>query len=124
MLERPRTFLRGSGRSDAAHPHRECTGKKTRKHGADRKRVDLADMDAAGASQPEAWLLLDDALSCLDREDPNAATVAKLRLFAGLSIEEAGQALNLSRATAFRHWTYARAWLNARLSDEGESNES
>ena len=98
--------------------------KKTRKHGADRKRVDLADMDAAGASQPEAWLLLDDALSCLDREDPNAATVAKLRLFAGLSIEEAGQALNLSRATAFRHWTYARAWLNARLSDEGESNES
>lgn len=39
--------------------------------------------------------------------------MAKLRLCVGLSTEEAGDALGLSRATAFRHWTYARAWLTA-----------
>jgi RNA polymerase sigma factor (TIGR02999 family) len=97
--------------------------KKTHKHGAGRKRLDLADMEAPGDSQPEAWLLLDDALSCLEREDASAAALAKLRLFAGLSIEDAGKAMNLSRATAFRHWTYARAWLNAWLSSEDESKE-
>ena len=44
-------------------------------------------------------------------EDPVAARVVELRHFAGLSIEDAAAALGLSRATAYRHWTYARAWL-------------
>ena len=48
-------------------------------------------------------------------EDPEAAGVAKLRIFAGLSVEEAAQALSTSRASAYRQWTYARAWLHARL---------
>ena len=47
--------------------------------------------------------------------DPDAAGVAKLRIFAGLSVEEAAQALSMSRASAYRQWSYARAWLHARL---------
>jgi DNA-directed RNA polymerase specialized sigma24 family protein len=65
---------------------------------------------------------LDDALSRLAQEDPDAAGVAKLRLFTGLSVEEASQVLHISRATAFRHWTYARAWLQAQL-QEGDTPE-
>jgi DNA-directed RNA polymerase specialized sigma24 family protein len=42
----------------------------------------------------------------------------KLRYFAGLSVEEAGNALELSRANAYRHWKFARAWLQCELSDE------
>lgn len=86
------------------------------RHGGDRSRVELAEALAYQYSHDEEILLLDDALSVLSRDDAAAADVAKLRLFAGLSVEEAGQTLGLSRATAFRHWTYARAWLQAELS--------
>jgi RNA polymerase sigma factor (TIGR02999 family) len=89
--------------------------KQAEKHGGHHQRVELAEAEIAAPSQPEAWLLLDDALACLAGEDPAAAELAKLRIFAGLSAEEAGEVLGTSRATAFRHWTYARAWLQARL---------
>ncbi len=91
------------------------------KRGGARKRVDLAEVEAVSPSRPETLLLLDDALGRLTQEDPSAAEVAKLRLFAGLSVEEASQALGVSRATAFRHWTYARAWLQAALQEGGEA---
>ena len=54
-------------------------------------------------------------LTRLAGEDPEAAGVAKLRIFAGLSVEEAAEALSMSRASAYRQWAYARAWLHARL---------
>jgi RNA polymerase sigma factor (TIGR02999 family) len=97
--------------------------KKADKYGGARQRVDLADIEASSASRPDVWLLLDDALCCLTREDPAAADIAKLRLYAGLSVDDAARVLNLSRATAFRHWTYARAWLNAMLGEAQESQE-
>ncbi len=59
---------------------------------------------------------LDAALTRFAAEDPIAARVVELRHFAGLSIEDAATALGLSRATAYRHWTYARAWLRDAVS--------
>ena len=53
---------------------------------------------------------------CLEREEPAAAAVVKLRYFAGLTIQQAAQALDISVRTANRHWTFARAWLYQRLS--------
>jgi len=50
-------------------------------------------------------------------DDPEAAAIAKLRLFGGMTIDDAGIVVGVSRATAFRSWTYARAWLNAHLQD-------
>ena len=92
--------------------------KKTEKHGGGRKRIDLAQADPMTQADPDAVLDIDDALTALAGEDPAAAAVAKLRIFAGLSVEEAAQALSLSRAGAYRQWAYARAWLHARLRDE------
>jgi RNA polymerase sigma factor (TIGR02999 family) len=94
--------------------------RKAQKRGGARKRVDLADADFASHASPDQFLVLDDALSRLAQEDPGAADVAKLRLFTGLSVEDASQVLGISRATAFRHWTYARAWLQAQL-QEGDA---
>jgi RNA polymerase sigma factor (TIGR02999 family) len=85
------------------------------KHGGDWSRIELSDAIDRKAARDEELLMLDDALTLLGREDAAAAEMAKLRLFAGLSVEEAGNALGISRATAFRHWTYARAWLQAKL---------
>ena len=64
----------------------------------------------------EQLLALDAALMRFAAEDPVAARVVELRHFAGLSIEDAATALGLSRATAYRHWTYARAWLRDAIS--------
>lgn len=95
--------------------------KKAEKHGADRKRIDLEEADIASPGRDEQWLLVDDALTKLIREDATAAEVAKLRLFAGRSVEQIAEILGLSRATAFRHWTYARAWLQAQLREVKEA---
>jgi RNA polymerase sigma factor (TIGR02999 family) len=89
--------------------------KKTEKRGGQRKRIDLSQADPLGQADPDALLDLDELLTTLAGEDPQAAGVAKLRIFAGLSVEEAAQALSTSRAGAYRQWTYARAWLHARL---------
>jgi RNA polymerase sigma factor (TIGR02999 family) len=85
--------------------------KHTRKHGGHRRRVALTDVPANPEAVDEQLLALDAALTRLAAEDPAAARVVELRYFAGLSIEDAAATLGLSRATAYRHWTYARAWL-------------
>jgi RNA polymerase sigma factor (TIGR02999 family) len=95
--------------------------KKTHKHGGARQRVELPDVEIAFDSTLEGWMQLDEALTALIQEDPSAAEIAKLRLFAGLSVEQAGEIAGVSRATAFRHWTYARAWLQARLQEDDKS---
>jgi DNA-directed RNA polymerase specialized sigma24 family protein len=56
-------------------------------------------------------LALDEAFGRLERDDPEAAAVVRLRFYAGLSVDEAAEALELSRRTAARLWSYARAVL-------------
>jgi RNA polymerase sigma factor (TIGR02999 family) len=85
--------------------------KRTHKHGGHRRRVELPDVPAKPDAADEQLMALDAALTRLAAEDPVAARVVELRHFAGLSIEDAAATLGLSRATAYRHWTYARAWL-------------
>jgi RNA polymerase sigma factor (TIGR02999 family) len=92
--------------------------KKTEKHGGRRKRIDLSQAEPVSEADPDAILDLNEALIILAGEDPEAAAVAKLRIFGGLSVEEAAQALSTSRANAYRQWAYARAWLHARLGNE------
>jgi RNA polymerase sigma factor (TIGR02999 family) len=81
------------------------------RHGGDRQQVPLSDIDVAAEAPVEELLALDEALDRLAAKDPVRAELVKLRYFAGLSEEEAAAALGISRATASRYWTYARAWL-------------
>jgi len=64
---------------------------------------------------PDGIITLNEAMEQLEAVDPVSAEVAKLRIFAGLSIEEAGAKLGMSRATAFREWNFARAYLLASI---------
>jgi RNA polymerase sigma factor (TIGR02999 family) len=89
--------------------------KKRHKHGGERRRIELHEQPAAPGTPPEDVLALDEALTRLAQEDGTAAAVAKLRFYAGLTVEEAGRALGVARANAYRHWTYARAWLRCAL---------
>ena len=97
--------------------------KKARKRGGAFKRIELAEAELASHASPEGLLLLDDALARFAQEDASAAEVAKLRLFTGLSVDEAAQVLGISRATAFRHWTYGRAWLQAQFQSDDEPHK-
>jgi RNA polymerase sigma factor (TIGR02999 family) len=86
-------------------------------HGGDRVRVDLDRVEATSDLPPDRLLALDEALERLARQDPVAGRLVQLKYFAGLSVEQAADALGLSRATAYRHWTFARAWLVCQLAD-------
>ncbi len=97
--------------------------KKRLKHGGDRKRVELSDQDLAIHDEPDQLLALDAALTKLTQEDPAAAQLVKLRVYTGLSIERAAEVLGFSRATAYRHWNYARAWLRCEIEKGGDSEE-
>ena len=94
--------------------------KRRTKHGGDLHRVELNKTDVATSATPDKLLSLDDALNKLAREDPAAAELVKLRYFVGLSVEQAAEITGLSRATAYRHWTFARAWLLNEMTDKVE----
>jgi len=89
------------------------------KHGGDLKRIELDEAEPAIVSPSDDLLSLDEAIAKLAAEDPLAAQLAKLRLFAGLEIEEAAASLDTSRANGFRHWSYARAFLQAAMQSRG-----
>jgi RNA polymerase sigma factor (TIGR02999 family) len=86
------------------------------KHGGDRVRVELPADLAATAGRSEDLVALDEALTRLEGHDPDAARLVKLRYFAGLSHQEAADALGVSRGAADRLWALARAWLLRQLS--------
>jgi RNA polymerase sigma factor (TIGR02999 family) len=85
--------------------------KKAEKHGGGLNRHDAAEVPIAAPEPIEDLVALDEALDRLAAVDPQKAELVKLRYFAGLTIEEAAQALDISPATAKRYWTYSRAWL-------------
>ncbi len=85
------------------------------RHGGGLRRVDLDGIDLARDESSDDLLALDEALDRLTEEEPIVAQVVKLRHFAGLTIEQAAAALDISVRTANRHWAYARAWLYQQL---------
>ncbi len=89
--------------------------RKRLKRAGGRRRLELLDQIGSVAEDPDLVLSLDELLTRLGEEDAVAARVAQLHLFAGLSVEETGEALGLSRAMAYRNWKYARAWLREAL---------
>ena len=80
-------------------------------HGGDRQRVGLSEVASIAESTEDELIALDEALQRLEMADPGKAELVKLRYFAGLSEQEAAATLGISRATASRHWKFARAWL-------------
>jgi RNA polymerase sigma factor (TIGR02999 family) len=93
--------------------------RKAEKSGGAMRRVDLDAVDVPAASPSQDILALDEALSKLAAEDATKAELVKLRFFGGLSVEDAGRALGISRATADRYWSYARVWLYSELNVAG-----
>ncbi len=93
-----------------------------RKQSLKRRRViEPAALDEIASDQAGSnlnLLALDEALTDFEERWPQKATLVKLRYFAGLTTQEAAEAIGVSRATAERYWTFARTWLHARLKND------
>jgi len=92
--------------------------KQTLKRGGGTERVELEEWHAVLAPPPDEAVAVHEALDLLAARDPVSAELVKLLYFAGLTMEEAAEALNVSKRTAEGRWTYARAWLRQAI-DEG-----
>src|SRR5678816_697680 len=89
------------------HALRKATGKR----GGGWERLDLDKVEIAADADDDTLLLVNESLEKLAKERPAAAEIVKLRFFAGLTLEQAGQVLGFTERTAKRHWAFARAWL-------------
>ena len=85
------------------------------KRGGQLRRSPLNDVAVECGVPQDDILALDDALTKLAAEAPQKAEIVKLRYFAGMTHEEAAQAIGVSAVTAKRHWRYARAWLHREM---------
>jgi RNA polymerase sigma factor (TIGR02999 family) len=101
--------------------------KRAEKRGGELRRVDLYAVDllcVPSGTPVDDLLALDEALTRFAAHDPVKAELVKLRYFVGLSVEEAAGVLGISRATAARHWDYARSWLYSELRGRGPEGDA
>jgi RNA polymerase sigma factor (TIGR02999 family) len=92
--------------------------KQADKRGGGRQRVPLDEADIAYFPDDDDILAIDEALTLLAAEDPQAARLIQLRYFAGLSLEDAAALVGISRSSAYEHWAYARVRLRCLLDGE------
>ena len=94
--------------------------KRSRKHGGDRRRVDIDNVELAIEGSSDDLIVLDEALERLSKKNKVKADLVKLRYFAGLTCAQAAKMLGISRSTAHEHWAYARAWLHAETTKDAK----
>ena len=118
---------RGHYYAAAAQAMRRILIDHARSKGARKARVaalaGLTDVATLAAQDPDTILAVDEALSRLESEDPEAATIVRLRFYAGLSVEQAAVVTGTSPRTAARLWSFARARLHRLLTEPGAETD-
>jgi RNA polymerase sigma factor (TIGR02999 family) len=110
-------FFRLSARAMREVLVEHARGRVRLKRGGENQPVALVDHLVAEPLQEKTVLQLNDSLAELEKVAPRAAEVVEMRFFAGMTEEEIAEGLGISGSTVKREWTFARAWLNARLSE-------
>ncbi len=91
------------------------------KRGGNNQKVEAEVLDAitlpGEETDPLDLLALDEALTELEKKDPQMARIVMLRFFAGLSVKETAEAMEISERTVIREWSVARAWLYKQMGD-------
>jgi RNA polymerase sigma factor (TIGR02999 family) len=94
------------------------------KRGGDRARVDFDQVEPAAPGIDQDLLALDEALEGLAKIEPVKAQVVQLRVFGGLTVAQAAEALDLSISTTDRYWAYARAWLRVEIAGRDSTSQA
>lgn len=96
--------------------------KRTQRRGGGHGHYELRDDDRIEIPLNDELIDLDEALAKLSSADPAAAELVKLRVFAGMTIEEIAEVQGHSPRTVKRNWAYARAWLGRELAEYDEQS--
>lgn len=96
--------------------------KRRLKHGGEFVRQELDEAEIVAPELKHDLLAIDEALSRLSDQDPLKARLVELRFFAGMTVEEAADVLDVSAITAKRYWRYSRAWLLREIGEPAESD--
>ena len=88
------------------------------KRGGDLYKLSLDEALVTSEEKGADLLALDEALERLAAIDPRQSRVVELRIFAGLTLEETAQALNISPSTVRREWSMAKAWLHRQIKNQ------
>ncbi len=91
--------------------------KRALKRGGNSRRVPLESLKADCISNAEEILDINEALTCLARQEPDAAELIRLRYFAGMTLEDAAEVIGISRSAAYANWSYAKVRLKTLLDD-------
>jgi DNA-directed RNA polymerase specialized sigma24 family protein len=122
-------LLQHAGREQASAALLPLVYEELRKLAADRMRGERTDhtlqpkkmpldvVDLATSEDPEQILAVDEAISRLEKQDPGAARVVRLRFYADLTVEETAKAMGISERTVMREWSFARIFLFRVLKD-------
>lgn len=94
-------------------------GRNRLKRNAGGVQVPIGDVADLACRDSEQIVRFEEIFRRFEVESPDGAAVARLRFFAGLSVEQTAAALGLSTSTVDRRWAFARAWLYRRLEEEG-----
>ena len=89
------------------------------KRGGNLVRVDCDEIELAETTPDEKILLINDALECLEEQDPEKARVVVLKFFGGHTNREVAETLGVTERTVERHWAYAKAWMFQHIRDHG-----
>jgi len=89
--------------------------RKAAKRGGEQVKVELGDWMAAPDASVVDVLAIDQALEALDKLDAQQAKIVELRVFGGLSVEEAADVLHISPSTVKRDWALAKGWILMQL---------
>jgi RNA polymerase sigma factor (TIGR02999 family) len=95
--------------------------KHRQKRGGQARILSLEDYGAAAAEAAPELVALNEALTSLEKIDPRKCRVVELRFFAGLTVEETADALEVSANTILREWNMAKAWLFREISTGGQA---
>jgi len=96
--------------------------KRSKRAGGEWQRIELSDADIAAPQSDADVVAVSEALDKLEAKDPRKAALVKLRYFAGLTMQEAADALAVSIATAENDWAYAKSWLKLALSRDSANS--
>jgi RNA polymerase sigma-70 factor, ECF subfamily len=88
------------------------------KRGGEGEKISLEEIDVASINPDQNLIALDEALSELEKVDPQQSRIIELRYFGGLTVEETAEVLQISPRTVAREWAMARAWLYRNLTGE------
>jgi len=114
-----RHFYRLAARAMRQVLAREARRRGARKRGGDVETISLHGEEVGVAHSLVDVITIEQALDALDRRMPRRAQIVRCRFYAGLSVDETAQALNISTATVKRDWRTARVWLRAYLAPPG-----